>query len=64
MSCSNGGRLCECGHIKAMHNEYDLCQVDGCSCFFRDRAQETAPTEKRIPEDQNLRGIAAKRIYV
>lgn len=71
-SCSHGGRLCVCGHIKAEH--YDLKWCVSCDatvtapelrCFkFRDRAPETAPKEEPVPVMQSLRGIAAKRIWV
>lgn len=70
-SCSNGGRLCVCGHIKAEHHrKARACCVTvrpgyGCECrWFEDRAPDTAPKEETIPADQNERGIAAKRIWV
>lgn len=70
-SCSHGGRLCRCGHIKAMHEDgigYCIeCDGEGvapCCKIFADRAPETAPKEEPVPVMQNRRGIAAKRIWV
>jgi hypothetical protein len=39
-SCSNGGRLCVCGHIKAQHSRNDVpycfdCQLDGVNKFTK-----------------------------
>lgn len=69
-SCSHGGRLCVCGHIKAQHVGGLLTCVDcaktrrgygGQSCdHFDDRAPETAPKEYLV---HNERGIEAKRIW-
>lgn len=70
-SCSNGGRLCVCGHIKSDHDEGGWCLScdvrDPPSPYcqnFQDRAPETAPKEVKISADQNERGIVAKRIWV
>lgn len=75
-SCSHGGRLCTCGHIKAEHYQNaspgrlkECCGTGddawSCKCkAFVDRSPETAPKEEVIPPDQNKRGIAAKRIWV
>jgi hypothetical protein len=70
-STTHGGRLCVCGHIKAIHEDgisYCVeCDCEGVAPIcrrFRDRSPETAPIEEAIPEDQRLRGIAARRIWV